>query len=149
MSNVILPDYIFGMLIFILWGTLTICIGQLIKDADENKKDRPKKIKNLIFYYRRSDWFLTFLGAIMLIIAIYFFGGISNLNKLVANLPTSSEKDTYYGLVLSFEGLAISLAIITLNFLKDVQDEVLARVRQTEITNRLENIENELKTLIS
>ena len=139
-----MPDYIFALLIFIIWGAITLCIG---KSIDDNTDNNPKNNRSPLFDFTLSDWFFSFLGLIMLIGVIAFLVKVYDFHSLIEQIPDGVDKDRLQGFGLSFLGLGLSLFVLTYNYLKEIPLSVRSKVQHSQIVARLDAIEKSIKKI--
>jgi hypothetical protein len=143
MSDVVIPDFLFILLILGFWLSSTFFIGRAIKDEPAT----PQNLRLVFYHFDIGDWFQFALGIILLIATVYFLNTALTGAASVNILPMSDEKIRFMGLFTSFIALGLSMFVISVNQLKEVYSTVINRVRFDKIDDRFDDLEDVLRDI--
>jgi magnesium-transporting ATPase (P-type) len=146
MPDIVVPDFIFAILISITGFALLVLIGVFIHGTPRRQQYRG----SIFLHFDRWDWITWIIYGGFLTIMFYYLYQILNLHQIVSveivqnqSIP-EALRNSYMSLVMSFMAIGITMVIFLSNSLLGILRDVTTRVRHQEITDRLAQIEQGL-----
>ncbi|MFA4848691.1 MAG: hypothetical protein WC626_03110 [Methanoregula sp.] len=137
MADIIIPDYIFGLLFFAICLSTMLYIGRAMNDCPKNKPVKTESKESLYLQflckYDKMEIVAFVLGLVMIGAIILFFWGILQINSVVQNLPQGDARNSISGFMLSSIGLGLSMLAMSINFVIMVSNGATSRKRHNEI----------------
>ena len=138
MADIIIPDYIFGLLIFAICLSTMLYIGRAMNDCPKNKPIKTESKKSLYFQflckYDKMEIIAFVLGLGVICAAIIlFFWGLLPINSVVQNLPQGHTRNSISGFMLSLISLSLATFAMSINFVIMVSNGATSRKRHNEI----------------
>lgn len=142
MTDIVIPDYLLGILISLSLIAGILLIG-ILSGMQKNKEDSSYDISP-IQHYNTGDWIATILGSVLIAAVFVYLLGVIQISPIIESLPSGVEKNGLRALVFSTYGLILSMFALVINFINEIPTSVKSRVHHRLLMEKLKNLEEKL-----